>query len=446
MSAPYLKRLPNGIYQYRRVIPDDLRGILGKREIKQSLGKDFAAAMKQYADVHKKADEAVEKAKLGTPPDTVRAEVLDLLKRHRLTVDDVEAAASVDRHDPDSVDLAIGMGALVDELREQAEEAQRNGRDARQVLEAIQSLAKGVIPKETHTVATALEFYRKSKAKPDAAKNKALEDRINNLKGRMAKALGVQAITKRPLENFTNENARKTRDFLLKDGLDPASVKRMIGIVKAAINEVSREYDLTFRNPFEKLKIAGAEVSREDRHPLTDDDMAALAPVMMANDDDPLSILWVILRDTGARPSEILTLKVQHVDTKKESVSIPFGKTKNAKREVPLSPEALKGVKKLIDGKKPGDFLYPKYATGRGPDSASQTMMKRFRKVIKDEKQTVYSLRHRMTDKLRDVECPEEIRKEILGHDTQNVAMNYGKGYALARKREYLSKVWSLTK
>ena len=47
-----------------------------------------------------------------------------------------------------------------------------------------------------------------------------------------------------------------------------------------------------------------------------------------------------------------------------------------------------------------------------------------------------------MTDKLRDAECPEDIRKEIMGHDPQNVAMNYGRGHSLDRKRHYLSKVW----
>lgn len=220
-------------------------------------------------------------------------------------------------------------------------------------------------------------------------------------------------------------------------------MKRMLTIVKAAISGVIQEYDLDIRNPFGKLPIKGAETSREARFPLSDEDMKALKPVISRGDDDPLSVLWVTLRDTGARPKEICTLRVQHVDTKNQSVTIPFGKTRNAKREVPVSPEALKGLKGLIKGKQPGDYLYPRYATERGPDAASQALMKRFRRVITEPRKSVYSLRHRMADKLRDAGCPEDIRKEIMGHDSQNVAMNYGMGYSLKRKKEFLSKVWT---
>lgn len=222
MSAPYLKHLPNGTYQYRRVIPEHLRGILGKREIKQSFGKDFAAAMKLYAEYHKRAEEALEKAKLGTPPDTTKLQALEIMERLKLTPDDLaRRREGVDPDNADDLAFNAGYDAAMDEAIGEFEEAARQGKQARYSLEALRALMAGVIPKDTHTIATALEHYRKSQEGADKAKNRQLENRIDNLKKRMVKALGTQAVTKLSLENFGNENARKTRDYLLSDGLAP---------------------------------------------------------------------------------------------------------------------------------------------------------------------------------------------------------------------------------
>jgi hypothetical protein len=69
-------------------------------------------------------------------------------------------------------------------------------------------------------------------------------------------------------------------------------------------------------------------------------------------------------------------------------------------------------------------------------------MMKRFRKVITDNKLSMHSLRHRMKDKLRNSGCPEAVSMAILGHGTNTVAVNYGSGYAIEVMREYLEKTW----
>jgi hypothetical protein len=39
-------KTPHG-FQFRLVVPDDLRQLIGKREIKKSLGKDFTTAVRQ---------------------------------------------------------------------------------------------------------------------------------------------------------------------------------------------------------------------------------------------------------------------------------------------------------------------------------------------------------------------------------------------------------------
>lgn len=38
-----------GVYRYRRRVPEDLVETIGKREIKESLGKDYGVALKRHA-------------------------------------------------------------------------------------------------------------------------------------------------------------------------------------------------------------------------------------------------------------------------------------------------------------------------------------------------------------------------------------------------------------
>src|SRR5688572_30213128 len=54
------------LFQYRREVPEPLRAILGKREIKQSLGtSDLAAAQRKWAAVHADAERMFAEARAG---------------------------------------------------------------------------------------------------------------------------------------------------------------------------------------------------------------------------------------------------------------------------------------------------------------------------------------------------------------------------------------------
>ncbi|MEY8118878.1 integrase, partial [Falsihalocynthiibacter sp. BN13B15] len=57
-----------------------------------------------------------------------------------------------------------------------------------------------------------------------------------------------------------------------------------------------------------------------------------------------------------------------------------------------------------------------------------------------DPKKSLHSLRHKKKDDLRNVGCPEEISKVILGHSSQEAATRYGAGYRLEVLREWMEK------
>jgi integrase len=437
----FLFQSKTGIYRYRRTVPEACRPALGVREIKKALGKDYATALKRYAAVHREAEEGLRNAAEGATP-TTRDEVITLLRKAGLTRQQLDLLVS----DSATKDLREGLSFIADELADEYESDERSGRDPRVSIEAIRAINTGQIPPQTHTLASALEFYLSLKSGDDAHKNRQIENRVSNLKGRMISAIGNEAVTRRSLQRCTRQDATRIRDALLAEGLDPNSVKRMLNILKAAVNKTILENGLDVRNWFERLEIKGAGERRDSRHPLSEDDLRSLAPVMARGDDDDLGTIWAVLRDTGARVSEVCRLRT--LDVRLEDVPhvhIPFGKSRNAERAVPLSPDASERMRLAIKGKGRNDPVFPQYARGRGNDAASQALMKRLRTVIDEPKKTVHSLRHRMKDCLRNTSCPESVAKEIMGHARQSVADNYGLGTALGMKRDALKKVWKTT-
>ncbi len=55
---------------------------------------------------------------------------------------------------------------------------------------------------------------------------------------------------------------------------------------------------------------------------------------------------------------------------------------------------------------------------------------------------TAHSLRHSLRDRLRAVECPVDMIDQIGGwKSVGGVGVNYGRGYSLAKLREYLESI-----
>lgn len=243
----------------------------------------------------------------------------------------------------------------------------------------------------------------------------------------------------------TQAGRTSSRDLLLSK-MKPSSVKRLLGHTATAVNFCIKEDDLNMRNPFQGVIIKDAGATKDDRLPLSKEDIYELNKVFEAPDD--VAALWTTLRDTGARLSEIVYLAVEDVDLQNKSVTIRPNslrgslKTTSSERTIPLSDRALEALQVLRQGKEADEAIFTRYARPRGADSASQMLMKRLRKVVKDPKKSIHSLRHSMKDALRNSGCPEELGKALLGHSDGSVASRYGSGYTLDVLRQAMEKAW----
>lgn len=164
-------------------------------------------------------------------------------------------------------------------------------------------------------------------------------------------------------------------------------------------------------------------------------------------DDEPR---WItaMLADTGARLAEVVGLPLDDIKLDVEVPHIVIQeqpwrslKNKDSKRVVPLVGASLWAAQRAVASSLPGAaFAFPKYTSAKGcnANSASATIAKWLRG--QGVAHTAHELRHTMADRLREVQCPEDIRKSIGGWASADVASRYGKGYSLQVMREWLLK------
>ena len=309
--------------------------------------------------------------------------------------------------------------------------------------EIVEQVYSGKLRQEVITLETVLKDYVAYKSDTPKAE-KEIKQRVERLRKDMQHIYGKQKLRYVSLSDIRRQDANDLRDHLLSR-VSANSTVRMLGVVRTAINHAIVEHSLNIPNVFTNLRIKGAGASKLDRLPLSDTQVVNLEAAY--SNDIIAWALFVCLRDTGCRVSEIAGLRVKDCDTDKECLIIsptPWRtlKTNNSQRSVPLSPEAIKALEEVSQGKDPEAPLFPQYAKERGGDNCSAMLMKRLRTIITDKKLTMHSLRHRMKDKLRNTGCPEAVSMAILGHGSNTVAANYGSGYALDVMRVHMEKVW----
>jgi integrase len=414
-----------GVYRLIRNIPKDLVDVVGKRCFYQVLGKDFNEALRNYSSALAEFDSLVASYRQEAP---VRETVLALVANEF----GKEASLRLARGDVDE-NLDFALQDLAAKVEEDVKP---------EVASAIYS---GVVPVAQTTLADCLTRHLNHKLHGDADRDRLPKNLTDRCLRYCVEVLGQKAVYDTFVGEITRQDANALRDFLLTR-MKPNSVLRMFNVITASVTFVVTEDDLPIRNVFSRMVIKGTGASKEDRLPLSKDDIHELDKVFDAPDD--IAALWTTLRDTGARLSEIVYLTVGDVNLQDKSVAIRPNslrgslKTASSERTIPLSDKALEALQVLRQGKEADEAIFTRYARPRGADSASQTCQKRLRKVVKDPKKTLHSLRHSMKDSLRNSGCPEELAKSLLGHSDGSVASRYGSGYTLDVMREALAKAW----
>jgi integrase len=422
----YVFRTEFGVFRFKRNVPKDIREVTGKTFFYKVLGKGYKEAMKAYSTALVEFDSFVASYRNEAP---VRESILEIVKNEY----GEEAMLRLARGQIDD-NLDFALMDLSDKLEGQVSEPIQAG------------IYSGVLPEISLTLSQCLDRHLTYKLHGDEDRDRLPKSLSARVKQCLIEAIGSHAVERAGLAEITREDVNKFRDTL-SAGRKPSTVVRMLNVVVAAVNFVITEDDLPIKNRFAQVVVKGSAATKDDRLPLSKEDIFALNKVFDAPDD--IAALWTTLRDTGARLSEVVYLTVGDINLQDKSVT--FGenalrkhlKTASSMRTIPLSNNAISSLQALRQGKDDNDPIFTRYARSRGADSASQMMMKRLRKAVNDPRKSIHSLRHAQADALRNSGCPEELKKGIQGHSDSSVASRYGSGFSLDVMRDAMEKVWA---
>jgi integrase len=230
---------------------------------------------------------------------------------------------------------------------------------------------------------------------------------------------------------------RKWWNERLKMGMSPISANKQMRFVKdilqvvAINNEVNVDYEplfskVNFRNdnksrpPFEVQYVQNTLLKSLDG--------------LSARD----SSVVLAMADTGARLAEIFGLEPEDIKLESEIPHIWIRpregyslKTKTSERKIPLVGTALEAFKSFPEG----------FEHLGNPDVFSNIVNKYLtaNNLRPTPQHSIYSLRHTFKDRLRDIEAPEEIIDDLMGH--KKSGPKYGRGYKLETKYKWLKSI-----
>ncbi|MCA6098846.1 site-specific integrase [Bradyrhizobium australafricanum] len=223
------------------------------------------------------------------------------------------------------------------------------------------------------------------------------------------------------------------------------AISHVTGMVRAVNKRLRLGLDPSI---FTETRIAGGRDGNRSPFPVEHIRNVILAPGALDGLNDEARDVVYIVMETGCRPSEIVNLsksriklgaEIPHIRVEAEGRLL---KTEHSERDIPLVGMALEAMKRHPAG-------FPRYLD-KG-DNLSATIMKHFKEkkllpqisedvpLKKRPKYGNYSFRHSLKDRLKAVECPEEMIDELVGHATGKP--KYGDGYGLQIKAKYLGAI-----
>jgi integrase len=437
---PYTELKADGIYRYRRRVAPKLQPQIGKGFLYRNLGKTKADVLNNYSRVHSEIEALFQEARdtLILQKETSAQARADYAKKSERD----KVLHLVEEHYGKEASEMLAVGQ-VDDNFEHALEGLADELAGTIDTKTERLLYSGVLPDEVITLSAVFDAYYDYKKTDRPKDNKRLHNRLMANKKNLVEAWGDVKVGKMPVEKLTRKDANAYRDLLLLS-TKPSSVSRNISLVSASINWHAKENGLDLVSPFNGIIIKDAGHTKNDRLPLTVDEIRQVSDVIRDKKAWPM---WVMMRDTGMRTAEVSGLLVGDVSLQDRTVAIQPNrirdlKTAGSQRTIPLSDELIELLQPHRQNKDDADALFSAYGTPTGADALSASLRNYLRTVIKEKRKVPYSLRHSMKDALRNVGADGDVIDAILGHTGKTVGSRYGSGYNIAVLREVLNKVW----
>jgi integrase len=221
------------------------------------------------------------------------------------------------------------------------------------------------------------------------------------------------------VEDFKLARAREAHKHA-DDGrlITPATVNRALTTLKKLFNHAEKcGYGLA--NPTRGVSFLN-EGSGRMRVVDFAEEIAYLAKA-----SQPLKDIAEVILDTGLRPEEVFRLRIENVDFVARTIFNPFGKTKAARRKVPMTADVFE-LLKLRAQKAKGPFAFP---SKTNPNVAIGSVRKAHDSAVEraeiKEHFRLYDLRHTFATRAVAAGVDLPTLSFILGHAKIAMTMRY---------------------
>jgi integrase len=330
------------------------------------------------------------------------------------------------------------MQFMVDGRRVQKSTGCRNRRDAEEVERAYRTqIAKGEVGFEEKKP---VPYFRKA-MEEFLARSKADHADKPNTQHRAvtsSKAL-LSFFGDKPLDQITPDDVEKFKDWRRRQKklpphkklkknkratthktIKPATVNRDLACLRAMINHFIRN-DVLVKNPVSRVKFFKED--NEQMRVVSEDEERLY---LMAC-SQPLRDVATIMVETGMRPEEVCRMERYNVHLDKGYIFNPHGKTKAARRKLPLSQRATSVLRRRLDNTE-GEFVFPTTRGGENPSTHIVKLNAAHHGALKRagvEPFRMYDLRHTFATRAAEAGVDIMTLAALLGHSRVQMVMRY---------------------
>lgn len=243
---------------------------------------------------------------------------------------------------------------------------------------------------------------------------------------------------------ITKDNILSYRDWWIEriqtENKNPSSANKdfihLKDVLRTIVEYERIELDIDFL--FKKIMLETR--FRQARLPFTSEQIISiLQSEKLQNLNEEARHFLFAAAETGARPSEIVGLLPEDIKLDAEIPHISITdrkgrplKTPHSQRDIPLVGFALDAFKSMPEG-------FPKYRDKSDQLSATVNKFLRENGLFPTKKHSVYSFRHSFQDRILNVNAPDRVQAELMGHKFHRP--KYGDGATLKLKLEWLNKI-----
>lgn len=223
------------------------------------------------------------------------------------------------------------------------------------------------------------------------------------------------------IDQLSRHEVQVFHGVLKANGLAPATADHHLKVLRHAMN-LAVDFGLIERNPLARIKLFNEDNRVENV--LSEEQLKALVKVLEEDDSRPVCLIAQFLLCTGARRSEVLSARWEHIDLQKRHWLIPAKHSKSKRvRPVPLNDSAMHVLGHLPTREKGGP-LFVNRQTGR-PYTDIAKVWQRLRSKAGLPHLRIHDLRHTFASLLiNGGRTLYEVQK-ILGHSSPKVTERY---------------------